>query len=334
MFERNSMKYRVAMIDFDYPSLDLIRNELAKWDCELDAKNCADKAEAKAFARTADGVICQKMIPVDGDFMDALEKCRVICRTGIGLDPIDVAAATARGIPVVHVPSYCEAEVADHAMSLLLACARKVTVYDRAVKSGAWDFAVGAPIRRLSNCTLGLVGFGKIPREVHRRAKGFGMRVIASDPFVKQEDVADYDVKIVSFDDLLAQSDFISLHCPLVDATKGMMNAAAFAKMKRSAFLINTARGPLVNEQDLAAALGRGIIAGAALDVRTSEPAGFPHPFNGLDNIILTPHAGFYSVESLELLQVLFARYTAQVLNGLKPAGLANPKVLERLSLK
>lgn len=328
------MKYRVAMIDYDYPSLDLIRDELAKWDCELDAKNCADKEEAKEFARTADGVICQKMIPVDGDFMDALENCKVICRTGIGLDPIDVAAATERGIPVVHVPSYCEDEVADHAMSLLLACARKVTVYDRSVKSGMWDFAVGAPIRRLSNCTLGLVGFGKIPRKVYPRAKGFGMKVIVSDPFVKPEDVTDYDLELVTFDELLAQSDFISLHCPLVDATKGMMNADAFAKMKNSAFLINTARGPLVNEGELAEALRSGQIAGAALDVRMSEPAEYPSPLNDLDNIILTPHAGYYSVESLELLQTLFARHAAEVLHGKKSPGLANPEVMEKADLK
>ena len=198
-------KYRVAMIDYDYPSLDIVRNELAKWDCELDAKQCVNMEEAKALAAEADGVICQKLGPVDGDFMDALRNCRVLARTGIGLDPIDVAAATERGIPVVHIPSYCENEVADHAMAMLLACARKITVYDRSVKSGVWDFAVGAPIRRLSNCTLGLVGFGKIPRKVYPRAKGFGMKVLASDPFVTADQVKDCDVELVSLDELLAE---------------------------------------------------------------------------------------------------------------------------------
>ncbi len=326
-------KYRVAMIDYDYPSLDLVRNELAKWDCDLDAKNCANMDEAKALARTADGVICQKLGPVDGDFMDALEKCRVIGRTGIGLDPIDVAAATARNIPVVHVPSYCENEVADHAMALLLACARKIAIYDRSVKAGTWDFAVGAPIRRLSNCTLGLVGFGKIPRKMLPRGKGFGMRVIAYDPYVKPEQVKDMDVELVDLDTLLAESDFISLHCPLTDATKGMMNAAAFAKMKDTAFVINTARGPLIDEADLVAAAKSGAIAGAGIDVRSAEPPAYPNELSTLDNVILTPHAGFYSAESLELLQVLFARYTGMVVNGKKPAGLANPKVLENVKL-
>ena len=167
-------KYRVAMIDYDYPSLDIARAELEKFGASLDARNCSTIEEAKALARTADGVIVQKLGPVDGDFMDALEKCRVLARTGIGLDPIDVAAATERGIPVVHVPSYCEDEVADHAMALLSACARKVTVYDRSVKSGAWDFAIGSPIRRLSSCTLGLVGLGKIPRKSCRAREDSG----------------------------------------------------------------------------------------------------------------------------------------------------------------
>jgi len=141
-------------------------------------------------------------------------------------------------------------------------------------------------------------------------------------------------VEIVSLDELLERSDFISLHCPLVDDTKGFMNAAAFAKMKKSAFLINTARGPLVNEEDLVAALKAGEIAGAALDVRVSEPPEPGSPLNDLDNVILAPHAGYYSVESLEALQILFARYTGQVVCGKKPDGLANPKVLEKVKLE
>ncbi len=324
------MTYRVAMIDYDYPSLDLVRDELAKWDAELDATNCADMEEAAEFARTADGVICQKLGPVDGAFMDRLENCRVIGRTGIGLDPIDVAAATERDIVVVHVPSYCEDEVADHAMALLLAWARRVPVYDRAVKEGNWDFAVGRPIHRLSECTLGLIGFGKIPQKVLPRASGFGMKVVATDPYVKAEAVRGMNVELVSLDELLARSDFISLHCPLTDDTRGMMNADAFAKMKPTAFLINTARGPLVNEADLAVALKEGVIAGAALDVRGQEPPEYPNELSKLDNAILTPHAGYYSEESLVLLQTLFARYTGMVLKGERPEGLANPDTFDK----
>ena len=321
-------KYRVAMIDYDYPSLDIIRDELAKWDCALDAKHTTSKADAMEFARTADGIICQKDWPVDGEFMDALDKCKVIARTGIGLDPINVPDATERGIAVVYVPSYCEDEVADHAMALLLACARKVTVYDRAVKSGTWDFATGAPIRRLSECTLGLVGFGKIPRKVLPRAKGFGFKVIVHDPYVKADDVKGLDVELVSFDDLLQRSDFISVHAPLTDGTRHMMNAEAFGKMKKSAFLVNTSRGPLVDEAAIVEALKSGQIAGAALDVREEEPPKFPNPLSEISNVILAPHAGYYSVESLKLLQILFARYTGQFLNGERPDGLANPQVL------
>jgi len=326
-------KYRVAMIDYDYPSLDLVREELAKFDAKLEARNCTNIEEAKEHARTADGVIIQKLGPVDGDFMDALENCKVLARTGIGLDPIDVAAATERGIPVVHTPDYCVEEVADHAMALVLACARKVPLYDRSVKAGTWDFNVGAPIGRLSQCTLGLVGFGKIPREVVPRARGFGLKVIVADPYLDQKQVEGFDVALVSFEELLERSDFISLHAPSNEATRNMICARTLAKMRRSAFLINTARGPLVNERDLAQALRSGVIAGAALDVREDEPPALPNDLNALDNVILTPHAGYYSVESLELLQTLFARYTGMILTGRKPEGLANPEVLEKVKL-
>lgn len=323
-----AMKYRVAMIDYDFPSLELVRRELEKFDADLDARNCATIEEAKEHARTADGVIVQKLGPADGNFMDAIENCKVLARTGIGLDPIDVAAATARGIPVVHVPSYCEDEVADHAMALVLACARKVPRYDRSVKSGTWDFAVGAPIRRLSNCTLGLVGFGKIPRKVLPRATGFGLTVIVCDPYLEEKQVEGLGVELVSFDELLARSDFVSLHAPLTDATRGLMCTESLGRMKSGAFLINTARGPLVNEAELVQALRSGAIAGAALDVREEEPPASISDLNSLGNVILTPHAGYYSVESLELLQTLFARYTGMVLAGEKPDGLANPEVL------
>ena len=327
------MKYRVAMIDYDYPSLDIVRDELARFDAQLDARNCASIEEAMEHARTADGVIVQKLGPVDGAFMDALQNCTVIGRTGIGLDPIDVAAATQRNIAVVYVPSYCEDEVADHAMALLLACARKVTLFNRSVRSGTWDFNVGAPIHRLSECTLGLVGFGKIPHKVLPRARGFGLKLIVHDPYIKPGQVADLDVELVSFDELLERSDFVSIHAPLSESTRHLMNAATFAKMKKGAFLINTSRGPLVNEADLLAALRSGEIAGAALDVREEEPPQYPNELSQLDNVILTPHAGYYSVESLEFLQTLFARYTGMVLAGRKPDGLANPEVLKNIHL-
>ena len=327
-------KFRVAMIDYDYPSLDRARQELETFEALLDARNCSTIDEAIAFARHADGVIVQKLGPVDAVFMDPLEKCKVIARTGIGLDPIDVPAATERGICVVHVPGYCEEEVADHTLALLLACARKVPLYDQNVKAGTWDFNVGAPLHRLRGRTLGLIGFGKISRMVARRAQGFGLRVVVHDPYLDERQVEEFDVELVSFDALLERSDFVSLHAPLNDTSRGMMNSGALGKMKSDAFLINTARGPLVNESDLVEALRSGIIAGAALDVRSEEPPSSKSELCELDNVILTPHAAYYSVESLELLQTLFARYTGMVLVGKRPEGLANPEVLEKVTLR
>jgi len=326
-------KFTVAMIDYDYESLAAFEEEFARHDVAFVAQHSRDIADALAFAREADGVIVQKLGPVDGRFMDGLQRCRVLGRTGIGIDPIDVRAATERGIIVVNVPSYCEDEVSDHAMALILALARKVPLYDRSVRGGAWDFNVGRPIRRLKGQTVGLLGFGKIPRLVAPKAQAFGFRVISHDPYVSAEVFAKAGVGPVSFDDLFQQSDFLSVHAPLTEKTRGLVGATQLRLMKRTAYLINTARGPVVDEAALIAALRAGQIAGAALDVLSVEPPPADHPLRQMDNVILTPHAGYYSEESLRDLHVLLARYVSEALHGKRPAGLYNPEVLARVRL-
>ena len=323
------MRFRVALIDYDFPSLDLIREELARHDAQLDARNCATIREARDFARTADGVIIQKLGPIDGAFMDALEKCRVLARTGIGLDPIDVKAATERGLPVVHVPSYCEEEVADHVMAMLLSLARRLPVYNRSMRKGEWDFSVATPYRAIGGKTLGFVGFGKIPRRIAPRAKTFGLNLIACDPYLTHDHAKALGVELVTFDELLERSQYISIHAPLTDETLGMFNKDTFAKMQHGAILINTSRGPIVKESDLIEALRSGRLGGVGLDVREQEPPAFPNELNDFPNIVLTPHAAYYSAESIERLHTLFARYTGQLLNGIRPDGLANPEVLD-----
>jgi D-3-phosphoglycerate dehydrogenase len=247
-----------------------------------------------------------------------LKACKAIGRFGLGVDNIDLPAAKALGIAVNYVPDYCLHEVSDHAMALVLALARKVTLSNALVQSGRWEVPPLVPLRRLEGQVLGLVGFGNIPRKVAPKAQAFGLKVLTYDPYVSGDMLAAAGVEGVSFDDLLARSDFISVHAPLLPATRGLINAAAFAKMKKGAFLINTARGPLVDEAALVAALNSGHLGGAALDVVTTEPPGKDSPLIGRDNVILTPHTAFYSVEALEELQTKCASDVARVLSGEK----------------
>jgi D-3-phosphoglycerate dehydrogenase len=307
----------IAITDSPFPSLDPAKQALAGLDPEyrMAASPAAD--DILAVARDADAVLVT-YAKLPGDLLRQLKACKAIGRFGLGVDNIDLPAAKALGIAVNYVPDYCLHEVSDHAMALVLALARKVTLSNTLVQSGRWELPPLVPLRRLEGQVLGLVGFGNIPRKVAPKAQAFGLKVLTYDPYVSGDMLAAAGVEGVSFDDLLARSDFISVHAPLLPATRGLINAAAFAKMKKGAFLINTARGPLVDEAALVAALNSGHLGGAALDVVTTEPPGKDSPLIGRDNVILTPHTAFYSVEALEELQTKCASDVARVLSGEK----------------
>jgi D-3-phosphoglycerate dehydrogenase len=266
-------------------------------------------------ARDADAVLVT-YARLPGELLRELKRCKAIGRFGLGVDNIDLPAAKALGIAVNYVPDYCLREVSDHAMALLLALARKVTLSNKLVQSGRWEVPPITPLRRLEGQVLGLIGFVNIPRALAPKAKAFGLRVVTHDPYVKPEVLAKAAVEDASFDALLGMSDFISVHAPLSATTRGLINAAAFAKMKQGALLINTARGPLVDEPALVAALDSGKLGGAALDVVASEPLAKDSPLLGRDNVIITPHIAFYSVEALEELQTKCASDVARVLSG------------------
>jgi D-3-phosphoglycerate dehydrogenase len=269
-------------------------------------------------ARDADAILVT-YAKLPGDLLRQLTRCKVIGRFGLGVDNIDIPAATERGITVTYVPDYCMHEVSDHAMALLLALARKIPLSNALVQAGRWEMPAVVPIHRLHGRVLGLIGFGNIPRALVPKARAFGLTVITHDPYVAQDAVKALGVENVSFDDLLARSDFVSVHAPLLPATRGLMNADAFAKMNKGALLINTARGPLVDEGALVAALDSGKLGGAALDVVAVEPLAKDSALRGRDNVILTPHTGFYSVEALDELQTKCATDVARVLSGEKP---------------
>jgi D-3-phosphoglycerate dehydrogenase / 2-oxoglutarate reductase len=308
----------IAVTDSPFPSLDPAKAALARIDPELRVANSASAEDILAVGRDADAILVT-YAKLPGELLRQFRRCKAIGRFGLGVDNIDIAAAAELGITVTYVPDYCMQEVSDHAMALLLALARKVPQSNALVQAGRWDMPAVVPIHRLAGRVLGLIGFGNIPRALAPKAKAFGLRVVAHDPYVSQHALVAAGVEGMSFDRLLEISDFVSIHAPLLPATRGLFNAEVFRKMKQGACLINTARGPLVDEDALLAALDSGRLAGAALDVVAVEPLPKQSGLIGRDNVVLTPHTGFYSVEALNELQTKCAADVARVLSGEKP---------------
>jgi D-3-phosphoglycerate dehydrogenase len=267
--------------------------------------------------------------PITAKAMVRMTRCKIIARYGIGVDTIDLGAATKAGIIVTNNPSYCIEEVADHAMALLLTAARKTAFLDRRVRAGRWAVMDAKPLRRLSTTTLGLIGFGNIGRQVANRAIGFGMTVLWSDPYVQSGQFEAPGEK-VELDDLLGRSHFVSVHAPLLPTTRGMLGNEAFARMRSDAVLVNCSRGPIVDTDALVRALDARTIAGAALDTTEPEPLPQDHPLCNRDNVIINPHAAWYSVEAFEGLQHGAPLEVRRVLNGERPVNIVNAEVLGR----
>jgi D-3-phosphoglycerate dehydrogenase / 2-oxoglutarate reductase len=308
----------IAVTDSPFPSLDPAKAALQRLDPELRIAKSASADDILAVARDADAILVT-YAKLPGDLLRQLARCKAIGRFGLGVDNIDIPAAAELGITVTYVPDYCMHEVSDHAMALLLALARKIPLSNALVQAGRWDMPAVVPIHRLTGRVLGLVGFGNIPRALAPKAKAFGLRVVTHDPYMSQQALAAAGVEGMSFDRLLEISDFVSIHAPLMPATRGLFNVEVFRKMKKGALLINTARGPLVDEEALVSALDSGRIGGAALDVVAVEPLPKDSRLIGRDNVILTPHTAFYSVEALNELQTKCAADVARVLSGEPP---------------
>lgn len=324
---------KVLITDYAWESLEPERAILAQAGASLVVAERGSEDELADLAGEADGILtCWK--PVTARVIRRAQKCRAIGRYGIGLDNIDVACATELGIVVTNVPSYCIEEVSDHALALLLSLARKVPAYDRAIKAGRYDLRAQMPLYRLRGKTLGIAGFGKIGRALYRKAQGFEFKVLVYDPYLDPASLGGYIVEQVGITELLERSDFISIHVPLNAETRGLFNAEAFKRMKPTAFLINTCRGPVVDEAALLEALNTGRIAGAGLDVLSSEPPSAQAPLVLHPRAIISPHAAFYSQESVLELQTAAARQMAEVLTGRRPANIVNPEVLTQSNLR
>lgn len=321
-------KLHVAITDSVFPNLDPATQVLSELNADLTLSGGTTPDEILAVAREADGLLVT-YAKVPAQVIEQLTRCKIIARFGIGVDNVDIDAATRAGIMVSNVPEYCEDEVSDHAMALLLALIRKIPFADRKTHAGSWSMPAVVPIHRIRGRLLGLIGFGKIPRLVAAKAQAFGLRVQTYDPFITAEVTEKLGVRLVSLPELLGSSDYVSIHAPLTPDTHRMFNANAFRQMKRGALLVNTARGPLVDVEDLIAALEAKQIGGAGLDVLPEEPPPDNSRLRGRDDVVLTPHTGFYSEESMVELQTKAAQQVALVLSGKEPRYPVNLKALQ-----
>jgi D-3-phosphoglycerate dehydrogenase len=317
-------RFHVLLTDYAWPDVEIEQRTLAEVDAELivaqKVQQDAEGLAALARQHQVDAIMTN-WAKVPQAVIEASEKCRIVSRLGIGLDNIDVAFCTSRGIPVTNIPDYCLIEVAEHALALLLALSRKIAFYHHETKSGRYQLQAGPKLRRIEGQTLGIVGLGNIGRKLAEKALGIGLSVIATSRSGKS---AMSGVTIVPLDELLAASDYVSLHVPATPQTRHMIGAAQLAKLKPSAYLINTARGSLIDSAALAAALQAGQLAGAALDVQDPEPPDLSQPPYNDPRVIVTPHAAFVSEESLADLRLRVARQVATRLTGGQPENVVN----------
>jgi D-3-phosphoglycerate dehydrogenase len=316
------MSHRIVVSDAkaEESDLEVYREELSRVDREVEfvARELRSEDEVREAAADAAALIVDTRTPVTAAVFEEAGRLQVVGRAGIGVDNIALDAAREAGVTVVNAPTYCLDEVATHALSLLLACLRSLPGYDREVREGEWDWRVGEPAVRLRGATLGLAGFGRIPRRLAVMVQGFGCELLVHDPYLPDGEIATYNAESVGFDALLERSDLLSIHLPLTDETEGTFDREAFERMPDHAILANTARGGVIDEAALAEALEAGELAAAGLDVLSEEPPD-ESPLLERDDVLLSPHAGWYSEAAREDLAREVAGDVARVLAGEEP---------------
>jgi D-3-phosphoglycerate dehydrogenase len=322
-------KPTVLIADYDFGNVDVERAIIEGAGFNLVPAQCKSEEEVVAAGRDADAVITQ-YARVGAKAIAAFTRCRVIARYGTGVDIVDVSAATRRGIQVTNAPSeWCADEVADHAVTLWLAAARKICHYDRDTRAGVWRWQTGQPIHRLRGRVFGLLSFGSIARSIAAKVKPFGVDVWAYDPFLDADELRAHGVRPAALEELVAGADYVVIQSPLTSETRGLFDEAMLRRMKPSAILVNTARGPIVEDGALYRALSEGWIAGAALDDIEEEPAKrrdwkADNPLFSLDNVIITPHAAYYSEESIATVRQIASEEVVRVLSGQPPLSPVN----------
>jgi D-3-phosphoglycerate dehydrogenase len=341
------MSFKVVMT-IDYTGIEEFieqhKRDFKKMGADYSFQPCHSEDEVIAAAHDADALITVAfMQPMTRKVMEGLSRCKLIQSEGTGYEGVDIEAATELGICVANSPDYCMEEVSDHAMALILACSRQVVRLSSAVKAGKWlPATVDSEIRsqiwprlsRLRGQTLGLIGLGRIPRALLPKAQAFGLRVIAYDPYLPSKVAEDAGVELVDLNQLLRESDFVSVHAALTDETRHMMGQEQFDRMKPTAWIINTARGPVVDELALCEALKDGKLAGAALDVTDPEPIAPDNPMLKMDNVIVTAHVGAVSPNSWAEFWLRPIEEVGRIMRGEWPRCLVNPEVKERFVQK
>jgi D-3-phosphoglycerate dehydrogenase len=324
------MSARVLVTDYAWPTLAIERAILGEVGAELVVAESGDAAELIALAAGAEAILIN-WLQLPEEALDAATGCLVVARYGVGVDNIPVEHATELGILVANVPDFCVEEVSDHALALLLACARRIVTFARSTRDGSWDLlGLGRGLPRVRGQRLGLVGFGNTARALVPKAQGLGLEITAYTPRLPRGRDKATGVELTDdLADLLSISDYVSLHAPATAETRGLIGEAELRAMKPGAYLINTSRGALIDERALERALTEGWIAGAALDVLGEEPPPQGHTLLALDNVIVTPHAAFYSEPAIAELATKAARNVLSVLRGEVPATLVNPTVLD-----
>ncbi|MEF8780864.1 MAG: C-terminal binding protein [Haloferacaceae archaeon] len=317
--------HTVVVTDHDFEDLEIEREVLGDVAEVVALADDVGDVPADTAERLADAdAVLNLRYEIDADAIARMDDCRVIARYGIGVDNVAVDAAADRGIPVTNVPDYCLEEVATHALSLMLSLARGLKRYDASVAAGEWDRGAAAPLHRFSTRTVGVVGYGAIGREVGARATALGADVLASDPFLDSDDVADDPATLTDFEDLCARADVVTVHSPLTSDTRGLLDADAFARMDDDAVVINVARGPIVDVGDLHDALEAGEVGGAGLDVFPEEPPGPDHPLRDHPRVVTTPHVAWYSEEAGEDRRRRATEIVRDVLTGGDPENVVN----------
>ena len=323
-------KFRIIMVKHGYPSVEAERKIVTDAGGEFfDGDQLSDEEENR-ICSDADGILV-RWRKITSELIKTYKQCKIIVRYGVGTDNVDADAATAAGIIVGHLPTYCLDEVSNHAIALWLACVRRLIPTHAKIARGGWDANPPAPIYRTAGKTIGLVGFGNIGQAVARKLAGWGMRILTADPFVDPQRADALGVKLVDLETLLQESDYVSLHVPLLPETRHLMSDRQFSLMRPGSILVNTARGPVVSAKALLAALEGGRVEQAALDVFEEEPPPANSPLRTHPRVLLTDHVAWYSEGSLAELRATAAEEAVRVCTGGLPSSVGNPEVLQKL---
>lgn len=320
---------KIAIVDCDNESFDEEEEVAARCGIELTRAHASDEQQAIEAARGAEGILVQ-YAPITAAVLDALPELRAIGRYGVGVDTLDVEAATARGIAVCNVPDYGVEDVSDHAIALTMSVVRGTAQLDRLVRAGEYGLVPVKPLHRVSSLRFGVVGLGRIGAATAVKARALGFTVVGSDPQLEIGTRTADDIEVVDFETVLATCDVISLHVPLLPSTHHLIGEETLSRMKRGAMLVNTCRGGVVDTEAVARALQDGRLKGAGLDVFEQEPLALDSPLMECPNAVLTPHASWYSEESYSELKRRVTEAVAAVIRGERPRDILNPEVLER----